>query len=565
MTWLWTVPSDAYSAFVQTGTFALGPRGRARLAEVAPGDRVFAYLSGRQVVAGQFEVVGDPFEDPTALVPGRHLPHRVRVRPVAVLPEEVWVPRESLDGLRVLDEYGDLPPADRFRRVVSQGVHRLPPIDGTVLAFLLQARLGADPEVLMDAVDAVRRARTDAAQHAAPSLEPTVAEPAAAYDADWERAAALDRLAAAVRAQGYRFEPWEIAVYVTALRTKPFVLLAGITGVGKSRLPVLVARATGGDVTVLPVRPDWTDPAETMGYRNLQGRFVAGSVLRVAREAETAERSHVVVLDEMNLGRPEHYLADVLSRMEQRTPVPGGYASPPLLSDRLAAEDAQWQPVRLPPALGVVGTVNVDETAHVFSRKVLDRAFVLELVARDLGRWSEAATVPAPEPWPLAAWTPRAVRLGELTDLSDAERQRIGQATKAVSEASEILAPAALGVGYRARDEIALFVLHASETPDAFGTSEGERADPLDLALLAKLVPRVDGARAATREAVDGLLGWAVDGRVGDARRVRAQVERWLDAGRPAAISGARFPRTAARLARIADDAQADGVVTFWS
>ena len=58
-----------------------------------------------------------------------------------------------------------------------------------------------------------------------------------------------------------------------------------VTGVGKSRLPALVADATGGVATVLPVRPDWTDPAETMGYTDLSGRFRPGAVLRAASEA----------------------------------------------------------------------------------------------------------------------------------------------------------------------------------------------------------------------------------------------------------------------------------------
>ena len=152
-----------------------------------------------------------------------------------------------------------------------------------------------------------------------------MAEAAVGYVApDWDRAAALERLVQTLAAQGFRFEPWEVAAYVTALRTKPFVLLAGVTGVGKSRLPVLVADATGGVATVLPVRPDWTDPAETMGYTDLGGRFRPGAVLRAARAATGDARFHTLVLDEMNLGRPEHYLAEVLSRVEQRAPAPPG-------------------------------------------------------------------------------------------------------------------------------------------------------------------------------------------------------------------------------------------------
>ena len=574
--WLWSVPPDVYPAAVRAGTFALWRQGRARLADVRPGDRIFAYLPGRQTLAGEFEAVGRPFEDATALAPGRHLPHRLRVRPVAVLPEELWVPRDGVaDDLRVLDEYPEHAPEARFRRVVQQVLHPLPRIDGTVLSFVIQARLGTDPDALMGAVEAVRQARAearDAAARGAPPDEaeapPVVAEPTVGYvaPADFDRSEALERLLDALGARGFRYEPWTVAAYVTALRTKPFVLLAGVTGVGKSRLPVLVAEATGGASTVLPVRPDWTDPAEPMGFVDLGGRFRPGSVLRAAhRAADDSSRFHTLVLDEMNLGRPEHYLADVLSRIEQRAPAPGGYESPPLLSETLPVEAAVWQAVRLPPTLGIVGTVNVDESAHAFSRKVLDRAFVIELAARDLGDWEGSAGEAPAERWPAEAWTPRAVRLGELADLGAAERATVERAVDVVAEAGAVLAPSGLGVGYRTRDEAALFALHASETPDAFRTVGGTSVDPLDLALLTKLVPRLDGARAAARAAAYALLGWALDGAPADARAAERQVDDWIGDGRPDAIADARFPRTAARLARIVEGALDDGVASFWA
>lgn len=563
--WLWSVPPDAYSAYVRTGTFALNQQGRKRLAEVRGGDQIFAYLPGSRVVAGQFEAVGEPFEDATALASGRHAPHRVRVRPVVALPEEAWVPYDGFaQSLQVLGQYADVPPERRFQRVVQQVLHRLPPIDGKVLEFVVRARQGADPEALMAAVEAVRAARDAPAET---RRQPAVAEPPVGYIAPraFDRAEALERLTAALGARGFVYAPWEVAAYVAALRTKPFVLLAGVTGVGKSRLPVLVAESTGGRATVVPVRPDWTDPAETMGYTDLAGRFRPGAVLRAARDAEDDNRFHTLVLDEMNLGRPEHYLAEVLSRIEQREPAPGGYETPPLLTEHLDAGDAAWQAVRLGPTLGIVGTVNVDESAHAFSRKVLDRAFVLELAARDLEDWRAAPTgEPTTEVWPASAWVPKAVRLGELAEATDDERAALDRAVAAVAEAGALLAPAGLGVGYRARDEAALFVLHASATPDAFRQSDGAPVDPLDLALLTKILPRIDGARAPVRAAVADLFGWAWTGEATSAA-ASALVDDWIDAGRPAAVEEAPFPRTAARLARIVEGALDDGVASFWA
>ena len=564
--WLWSIPPDVYPAALRAGTLALRQQGRKRLAQIQPGDTVFAYLSGRQVVAGQFAAVGRPFEDPTALAPGRHLPHRLRVRPVAVLPDELWVSRDAFaPALGVLDEYPDLAPEARFRRVVQQVVHRLDTVDGRVLEFLLRARLGADPDALMAAVEAVRDARrpSDAEPTDRPLDTPAaVAEPAATYSPIPDRADELAACIGAIEARGFVFEPWQIAAYVTALRTKPFVLLAGVTGVGKSRLPVLVEEVTGGASTVVPVRPDWTDPAETLGYRDLGGRFRAGAVLDVARRAaESPERHHTLVLDEMNLARPEHYLAEVLSKMEMRAPAPGGVESPPLLTETLAPEDAAWQAVRLGPSLGIVGTVNVDESAHAFSRKVLDRAFVLEIEPSALGAWTEERAAAA-RSWPARAWAPRATRLAELADLGAAEQAEVDAALTAVVEADALLSPAGLGLGYRTRDELALFVLHARETPDAFRTRAGDAVSPLDLGLVMKVLPRIDGARSSTLSAVDRLLAWAWGDAASDAGDL---VDVWDDLGRPASLPGARFPRAAARLSRIAEVAREDGVASFWA
>jgi len=571
-TWLWSIPPDVYPAAVRAGTLALRQQGRKRLAEIQPGDTLFVYLSGSQVIAGQFEAVGVPFEDATALAPGRHLPHRLRVRPVAVLPNELWISKDRFaHTLRVTEDYADLQPEVRFRRVVQQVIHPLDAVDGLVLEFMMQTRLGADPDALMEAVEAVREARRQpAGRRSQPGLQagearqPVVAEPSETY-ARFDRANALAACVDAVEARGFVYEPWQIAAYVTAMRTKPFVLLAGVTGVGKSRLPVLVEEATGGAATLVPVRPDWTDPAETLGYTDLNGHFRPGSILEVARRAaEHPERHHTLVLDEMNLARPEHYLAEVLSRMEWRSSAPGGYESPPLLSETLNPADAAWQAVRLGPSLGIVGTVNVDENAHAFSRKVLDRAFVLEIEPFALDVWSAETEVQSAE-WPAHVWTPRALRIGELVDLSSAEASARDTTLEVVTQASAILSPAGLPLGPRTRDEAALFVHHALETPEAFRTRAGDSVDPLDLALLMKVLPRIDGVRASTRRAVEALLVWA-GGRPNSASSSAMElVELWMDLGRPSAVPDARFPRTVARLAKIVEMADEDGVTSFWA
>ncbi len=388
------------------------------------------------------------------------------------------------------------------------------------------------------------------------------------WDEPWDRAAATEALVEYVGRRGFVFEPWQVAAYATALRTKPFAILAGVTGTGKSRLPALVAEGTGGAARLIPVRPDWTDSADVLGYTDLRGEFRPGVVLDAAREAMGHPRRHwTAVLDEMNLARVEQYFAEVLSRIEDRRPHPrGGFSTMPLLHPTLHP-GGEWCGVVLPPNLALVGTVNVDESAHGFSRKVLDRAFTLELAEPDLSAWEPAGAAGDPEPawWPVSAWHPRAVTLAGLGELGDCERALVRRTVDALAGANASLAPAGLQVGYRTRDEAALFVLHAAETPAAWATRGGERVDPLDLALGMKLLPRIAGGSDAVRRALLGLLGWAGAGR-GPLTEAgaRALLEAWEEAGRPAALPGARFPRTAARLALMWERFLAEGFTSFW-
>ena len=170
---------------------------------------------------------------------------------------------------------------------------------------------------------------------------------------------ATERLVVDISAQGYIYQPWQIATYVTAVRTKPSVILAGVSGTGKSKLPALVADLTGGTTKRVSVRPDWTDSSDVLGYVDLNDRFRPGVVLEATRAAaEDGERYHVCLIDEMNLARVEHYFAEVLSTIEDRSPAEeGGFESGPLVAQKLPDEFSDWQRQNIPSNLGVVGTV----------------------------------------------------------------------------------------------------------------------------------------------------------------------------------------------------------------
>lgn len=378
----------------------------------------------------------------------------------------------------------------------------------------------------------------------------------------------MEQLVDAIASKGFIFHPWQVATYVTALRTKPFVILAGISGTGKSKLPDLVSKLTSGTCERVSVRPDWTDSSEVLGYVDLNDRFRPGRVLQQAREAaDDPKKFYVCLIDEMNLARVEHYFAEVLSAIEDRQPSPiGGFQSTALISQKLPLEFLEWQEQVLPSNMGIVGTVNMDESSHGFSRKVLDRAFTIELSEVDLSLESATptASVPTAVDWSMDYWRCKATRLTEVDFSEPANRLIAERATSDLQEINRSLIHCQLQVGYRTRDEIILFMINAEEIRGLFRTRSGETVDPLDLAVMMKVLPRLVGGSNAIRQTLTGLIGVAVHGRAfGIEDEVNQVVEKWIADGRPDLIEDAKLPRCAARLCLMWKRLE-DGYTSYW-
>ena len=205
--------------------------------------------------------------------------------------------------------------------------------------------------------------------------------------------------------------------YITAIKSKPFLLLAGISGTGKSRIVRELARACweeGSDehkaqkprnFEMVQVKPNWHDSSELIGYvSRVSGEpvYVAGDFLKfVAKAWEEPNVPYFLCLDEMNLAPVEQYFAEYLSVIESRKAISGGaITTDPILKKSkedwyrvLTSELTDDDEIRdrfledgicIPQNLIVVGTVNMDETTFSFSRKVLDRAMTIEMNEVDL-------------------------------------------------------------------------------------------------------------------------------------------------------------------------------------
>ena len=210
--------------------------------------------------------------------------------------------------------------------------------------------------------------------------------------------------------------------YITAIKSKPFLLLAGISGTGKSRIVRELARACWDsnseeykaqkprNFEMVQVKPNWHDSSELIGYVSRIGAdkegngvvFVAGDFLKfIAKAWAEPDVPYFLCLDEMNLAPVEQYFAEYLSVIESRKADENGkITTDPIIKKinekwyhPLAAELANDEETRkrfledgicIPQNLIVVGTVNMDETTFSFSRKVLDRAMTIEMNEVDL-------------------------------------------------------------------------------------------------------------------------------------------------------------------------------------
>lgn len=225
----------------------------------------------------------------------------------------------------------------------------------------------------------------------------------------------------------------DVVSYLSAIRTKPFLLLAGISGTGKSRIVKEMAYAScpdegdlredktsPGNYCLVEVKPNWNDSTELLGYESVLdgGNYYLTKFVKFLIKAMQHENvPFFVCLDEMNLAAVEQYFAEFLSILESRKDVDGTIKSEPLIpaaifnkyDNKLFKElfpskekqekdtsytivDEELAPysnatyeilreegLRIPRNLIVVGTVNMDDTTYQFSRKVIDRAMTIEM------------------------------------------------------------------------------------------------------------------------------------------------------------------------------------------
>ncbi|MFG1934617.1 McrB family protein [Mycobacterium sp. NPDC048908] len=320
--------------------------------------------------------------------------------------------------------------------------------------------------------------------------------------------------AVAVEVSGLRFPAGSNLVrsFLAGLLAKPFAILTGLAGSGKTQLAMRLGEWFGTDEhgrhrhIVVPVRPDWTGPESIFGYEDALRTSASGAPVWfvpeafefVLRAASDPEHPYLLILDEMNLAHVERYFSDFLSGVESRRPV-----LPDLVFEQPTRQwvlrDVEAQRLSLPRNLFVVGTVNVDETTYMFSPKVLDRAFTYEFRVT-----ADELDADLRRPTAAQAGEDRRVRaFASLAESDDWQREHPHPARDEIvltlREVHAILARANQEFGHRTLYEILRFCAFYAAT----GHTDGHIA--LDLAMMQKVLPKVHGSRRQVEPVLTAL------------------------------------------------------------
>jgi hypothetical protein len=321
---------------------------------------------------------------------------------------------------------------------------------------------------------------------------------------------------------------------LTAIRTKPFVLLAGISGTGKSRLVRTLAFMTcfdprlqndptkPGNFELIAVKPNWHDSTELIGYvSRISGeKYICTSFLRfVVKAWRFPQVPFFLCLDEMNLAPVEQYFAEYLSILETMTKDNGKLRSDYLLAKSqfenaalyegllkdlgLAGQASFTEGLSLPSNLIVIGTVNMDETTHSFSRKVLDRAMTFEMNLVDLnaGLYDEKSDWSYPEKFV----DPKSV-IAEYSAGSEVFRlyEESGTVIDYLESLNEILDGTPFRIAYRVRDEFLVYCYYSSLYRSE---SENWLHKALDELTAMKILSRIEGDAGKTSDVLSKFEG----------------------------------------------------------
>lgn len=306
-----------------------------------------------------------------------------------------------------------------------------------------------------------------------------------------------------IRKTGLLFSRDLLFRYVTSLLTKPFVILSGLSGSGKTRLALTFAKWMSHDlnqIKIVPVGSDWNNRECLLGCPNVlePGKYIHpenGVLNFICQAIKNTDRPYFLILDEMNLSYVERYFSDFLSAMESGEPITLHPDTPEWNDGALPAE------IVLPSNLYITGTINVDKTTYMFSPKVLDRANVIEfrIDEEEMKEYLKHCKALAPD----AVTHEGAYMAASFTRISrDDDFTNDDQFADMLLSFFTQLKHAGAEFGYRTASEIYRFIGLSRKLNIAWN-----RNMLIDIVVIQKMLPKLHGSRKKMQPILSSLWG----------------------------------------------------------
>ena len=365
-----------------------------------------------------------------------------------------------------------------------------------------------------------------------------------------------------INSKGFVYDEKLLKNFYLSLKSKPFVLLAGTSGTGKTRLVRLFAEAIGaygsGRYKQIAVKPDWSDSMDLFGHVNLDNKFVPGAIIEFIKKAadDPDKLPYILCLDEMNLARVEYYFSDFLSIMETRD-----WVEDEIVTDNLVPkicysgdEDAEklYSNLMIPENLYIIGTVNMDETTFPFSKKVLDRANTIEFSYVDFNL-PESISPNEAEVIEVKNDFLRSKYLKLRMDCID-KWDAVKKLNEDITKINSVLEKSDSHFGYRMRDEIIFYMLYNDE----FGLLDEKEA--FDNQIMQKILPRIQGSAESTANILRELFKICADSFINNSGQTDGlKMKSYLDNK-----GFADYPKSAEKICKMLRRYEDDDFTSFW-
>lgn len=356
--------------------------------------------------------------------------------------------------------------------------------------------------------------------------------------------------------------------YITSLIAKPFVIITGNSGTGKTRIARIIARWLSGELSsestfadinyycLVPVGADWTDNRNITGYYNpIKEVYQATPILDLIINAkDNPDKPFFLILDEMNLSHVERYFSDFLSGMES-----GEELTLHSESRIVQSTSGKKIPARIkfPTNLFITGTVNIDETTYMFSPKVLDRANVIEFIVSEEDilqsfkvNQSENNDANADDEIK-DSFIDLAEKLkeGKTFSLPETDQTNIQNTTL---DLFRILKTAEMEFAFRTTNEIIRYANASFQLEEDFNWETC-----MDEQILQKLLPKLHGSRKKIEKLIVALLEYAHSGELKKSlERIESNTELKFD-------DNHKFKNSFTKLEKMLKSLKQDGFVSF--